>query len=134
MQAQEILKYKIISSDLIEVKLPLTKSHIIRENNGLIFCSVYKGLKGLFRKDFEETKKFGRKICYNVKEKLNNEGFFTSDELPNYGITEGETKAILKKTKAGENNLVAIFVYGKEEAQKTKDLLDTLLRQARNFT
>ena len=103
MKVQEILNKKIESSDLIEVKLQLTNSHIIHENNGLIYCSVYKGLKGLFRKDIEETKEFGRKICDRVKEKLNNDGFFTSDELPNYGITEEETKTILKKTKAGNS-------------------------------
>jgi len=132
MSVQESLNKNRVSSNLIEVKLPLTKSHIIRENNFTIYCSVYTGLRGSFRKDVEETKKFGRKICDEIKNKLKNDGFFTSDELPNYGITKAEIRAIFEKTKAGKSDLVAIFAYDRINAQKTKDCLDTLLRQDRN--
>jgi len=130
MRVQEILKLGITPSELIEIKLLQTKSHIIQQNNNTIYCCIYKKLKGLFRKDIRETKEFGRKICDKVKEKLKNEGFFTSDELPNYGISEEELKIILERIDAKEDDLVAIFVYNKEESQRTKDFLDELLKQA----
>lgn len=118
----------LVSSELIAVRLPLTLSRIVKENNGIIYCSVYKGLKGSFRKDAGETKKFGRKIYDEVKQKINNKGFFTSDELPNYGINRRETKIILREAKASQNDLVVIFAYNKNEAQETKDFLDGLLK------
>jgi len=129
---KEILYKGIESSYLMEIKLLQTRSNIIQQNRGIIYCSVYKGLKGLFRKDIEETKKFGRVICDTIKEKLKCKGFFTTDELPRYGVSRKETKTILKETNAEKNDLVVIFAYGREEAQRTKDLLDQLLKQARN--
>lgn len=132
MKVQEILKNRVESSDLIEIELPKTKSQIVQENKDMIYCSVYKGLRGLFRKDVEETRKFGRKICDAVKEKLDNDGFFTTDELPNYGVGGEEKETILKETKAEKDDLVAVFVYDEDEARKTKNLLDKLLRRACN--
>jgi len=133
MGVQEILKHCITSSGLIEIKLPQTKSHIIQRNNNTIYCCVYEGLEGLFRKDIEETKEFGRKICDKVKEEMKNNGFFTSDELPNYGISDEELKIIFERVDAQEHDLAVIFVYDKEESQRTKDLLDKLLRQTSKY-
>lgn len=132
MKVQEILKNGFESSDLTEVELTQTKSYIVRENNRTVYCSVYKGLRGLFRKDVEGTRNFGRKICDAVKEKLDNDGFFTTDELPNYGVDEEEKRTILKETKAEKDDLVAVFVYDEDEARKTKNLLDKLLRRVCN--
>lgn len=119
----------IKSSNLIKIELPKTKSHIIQQNKGIIFCSVYKGLKGIFRKDIEEANKLGDEICNMVKEELNNQGFFSIDELPGYGISKKDTETILKKTKAGEKDLVLIFAYNKRDSQKTKEFLDETLKQ-----
>ena len=130
MAVREILGRGISSSGIVEVRLPSTKSQIISQNKGLVYCSVYKGLRGLFRKDIEETREFGRRICDSVKEKLGNNGFFTSDELPNYGISEEEKAKIANEAGAGADDLVAIVVYDKEESKKTKELLDKLLTQA----
>jgi Glu-tRNA(Gln) amidotransferase subunit E-like FAD-binding protein len=123
---------EIKSSELIEVRLPSTKSRIVKENNGIIYCSVYKELKGSFRKDVEGTKKFGRKICDEVKQNLSTQGFFTSDELPNYGLNKRDTEIILRETQAAQNDLVVIFAYGKIESQKAKEFLDGLLRKSVN--
>jgi glutamyl-tRNA(Gln) amidotransferase subunit E len=129
MTVKEILSKGVKSSDLIEIRLPKTESNIIKQNKGILFCSKYEGFKGLFRKDDEETSEFGRKICDKVKEELGNQGFFTSDELPNYGISEDELASILKMTNAGEDDLIVFLIYDKAEAQKTKELLDRLLNQ-----
>jgi Glu-tRNA(Gln) amidotransferase subunit E-like FAD-binding protein len=85
----------------------------------------------LFKKDVEETKKFGRRVCDRVIQELNNRGFFTTDEVPNYGISPREVEQIFQDTKADkENDLIAIFAYNREEAQRTKDFLDELLLKA----
>jgi len=120
---------EIKSSKLIKIKLSKTNSHIIQQNKGIFFCSVYLGLKGIFKKDIKEHNKFGRKICDIVKEKINNHGFFTSDELPSYGISKKELKEIYNQTKAEENDLIIIFAYNKKESQKTKEFLDKLLKE-----
>ena len=127
MVVKELLSKGINSSDLIEVKLSNSKSHIILNNKGKIYCSVYKGLSGLFRKDTQETGDFGRKTCDEVKARLGNHGFFTSDELPHYGITREEINEIYEKTGASRGDLIAFFAYGKEEAEKTKRLLNKVL-------
>lgn len=64
-----------------------------------------------------------------VKEKINNHGFFTSDELPSYRISKKELKEIYNQTKAEENDLIIIFAYNKKESQKTKEFLDKLLKE-----
>jgi len=128
MLIKKLLSRGLISSDLIKINLPNSKSNIIQKNKGVIYCSKYKGLKGLFGKGAIETERFGRKICDIVKERMNNQGFFSSDELPNYGIKGSEFKIILKKIKADKNDLIVFFAYGKKEAKKTKDLLDNLLK------
>ncbi|MBU0907607.1 MAG: hypothetical protein KKD18_05290 [Nanoarchaeota archaeon] len=127
MVVKEILQRELKSSALIRVILQNTKSKIIQDNNKTIYCSVYYNFKGLFRKDSEETKKFGKKICDAVKSKLKNHGFFTSDELPNYGVSERDLELIKQELQPDDNDLIILFAYQKEEAQKTKDLLNRLL-------
>ena len=120
---------EIKSSGLIKVELPKSKSHIIQQNKGIIFCSVYKGLGGMFDKSINEKNKFGNKICDITKKELDNKGFFTSDELPGYGISKEELNIIINKTKARKKDLIVMFAYDKKESQKTKEFLDKVLKQ-----
>lgn len=83
----------------------------------------------MFDKSIKKKNKFGIKICNIVKKNLNNHGFFTSDELPGYGISKGEKEFIFKITKAKENDLVVLFAYDKKESQRTKDFLDGVLKK-----
>jgi len=111
-------------SEMIEIKLPESKSNIIQKNNGIVYCGVYSGLAGLFRKDTEETKIFGRELCDKVKKRFHNKGFFTSDELPAYGISTEETKLIINKTNAEEKDLIMILSYNQEESEKIKEFIE----------
>jgi Glu-tRNA(Gln) amidotransferase subunit E-like FAD-binding protein len=119
----------IDSSGLIAVHLSNTKSNIIHSNGEVIYCSVYKGCRGLFikGKDNHATEIFGRIVCDEVIERLNNKGFMTSDELPNYGISQKDLEILLKETAAAIDDLVVIFAYPLSKAHSTKELLDKLL-------
>jgi len=55
MVVQQILSNGLKSSDLILINLPGTGSRIIQQNGNKIWCSKYERLKGLFRKDIDET-------------------------------------------------------------------------------
>ena len=91
-------------------------------------------MKGLFRKDVDETKKYGRLVCDTVAEKLNNFGFFTSDERPEYGISYGISKKeydyIFDYIEAKEDeHLVVMFAYPEREALHSQDFFEKLLRK-----
>lgn len=77
---------QVILSELVSIKFSRTKSHIVQSNGNIVYCANYRGLKKLFRKDIEETRVFGRRICDTVATIMRNHGFFTTDELPNYGL------------------------------------------------
>lgn len=133
MLVQKILSNGLKSSNLILINLPKTKSRIIRKNGNKIWCSKYERLQGLFRKDVNETLKFGRKVCDVVAQKMENRGFFTTDERPEYGISYGistnEYRYIFREVEADENqDLVVIFAYDLGEAEETKRVLDKILK------
>ncbi|MGQ0793316.1 MAG: GAD domain-containing protein [Deltaproteobacteria bacterium] len=123
---------QIIYSDLVSITLPRSKSRIVRNNGDQVHCALYRGIKGLFRKDVGETRAFGRGICDKVAAAMNNRGFFTSDELPNYGISESERDAIVNRLAADpEEDLILIFAYGGEEARASLRLCEDLIREAK---
>ena len=114
---------------MVTIKLPNTKSNIIRRNNRKIFCVIYKNKKGLFRKDVHETKIFGRKICDEVSELMGNDGFFSSDELPNYGISQKEVDYIFSLLSPKENDLIVFFAYPEDEARKTNEAFNEIMNK-----
>ena len=129
LQIWHIIRIGINSDGLISLKIEHTKSRIIQRNNNIIYCAIYKGLKGLFRKgeSCHSTEVFGRIICDAIKQELDNQGFFTSDELPSYGLSRSELRSIIRSTGAQKSDLVAIFAYDIIRARRTKELLDRLL-------
>ncbi len=112
---------------MILVTLPYTKSRIVQKNDNQLFCEIYKNKRGWFRKDVKETKIFGRKVCDEVGQRLGNNGFFTSDELPKYGISEVEFNYILGCVKPVENDLVVFFAYSDREAKEANKVLGDIL-------
>lgn len=135
MIVNELISQNPVSpSVLYLVDMPETNSRIIQENNHQIYCAKYPRLKGLFRKDVEETKSFGRKFCDHIAEKRNNKGFFTSDERPkfgtSYGISEKEYDFIFEEISADQDHhLVVMFAYPEREALETKESFEIKLRQ-----
>ena len=104
---------EILSSELVEVKLPATRSNIIIDNDNSIYVAKIKNLEGLFVKEEENTRVIGRLICDLVKDKFQCKGFFTSDELPRYGITRTEVTEIFHSAnkKKNDGDLLIFYAY-----------------------
>ena len=131
---KDLMLYPVSPSVLYYVELPETKCKIIKNNGNKLYCAKYPLIKGLFRKDVDETKKYGRIICDKVAEKLDNFGFFTSDERPeygiSYGITEKEYAYMFEQVGAKEDeHLVVMFAYPEREALESKIFFEKLLRK-----
>ncbi len=134
MTVKDIVLNAISPSPLFLVELPDTKCRIIKNNHSRVYCGVYPLIGGLFRKDVEETKKFGRAMCDAVAEKMNNHGFFTTDETPehgiSYGLSEREYEYIYERTGASKDrHLVVMFAYPEREALETQTCFEELLRR-----
>lgn len=135
MTVKELVLNAITPSPLFLIELPNTKCRIIKNNDSRVYCGVYPLIGGLFRKDIEETKKFGRAMCDEVAQKMDNHGFFTTDETPEYGISYGiseeEYKHIYEQTGASpDHHLVVMFAYPEREALETQTYFEELLRKA----
>ncbi len=131
---KNLMYYPVGPSTLYLVEFPKTKCKIIKNNGNKIYCAKYPLIKGLFRKDVDETKKYGRLICDTVAEKFDNFGFFTSDERPEYGISYGISKKeyeyIFDYIEAKEDeHLVVMFAYPEREALHSQDFFERLLRK-----
>ncbi len=134
MTAKDIVLNAISPSPLYLVELPKTKCRIIKNNGSRVYCGVYPLIGGLFRKDVEETKIFGRALCDAVAEKMNNQGFFTTDETPehgiSYGLSEKEYEHIYERTGASKGrHLIVMFAYPEREALETQTCFEELLRK-----
>lgn len=115
----------ITASPLLAVSFEDTKSGILENNNKMAYCFTLSGIEGLFRKDREPSLKYGRGVCDSVKDAFDCDGFFTSDELPRYGISRAERRYLLDTmgTQAGDGNLVVMLAYPHNLAVKIRDYL-----------
>jgi Glu-tRNA(Gln) amidotransferase subunit E-like FAD-binding protein len=91
-------------------------SLILRAKLNKIHFFRVDGLEGAFVKEGENTRRFGRKICDLVKEKFSCMGFFTSDELPRYGISRKQKKAMFEIINKKEGQLIIFLAYDRDKA------------------
>lgn len=121
----------IVATELRQVHFNETRSGILQANDNMAFCFKLLGLEGLFRKDQEPSKQYGRYVCDLVKDTFDCGGFFTSDELPRYGITRREKRYLfteMDKTPS-DGDLVVICVYDADLSTRIRDYLIDYLRQ-----
>jgi len=103
-----------------------TDSTLVAANNGAIHSFVIRNAGGLFRKDSDEPRQFGRYYCDLVKAKHNNSGFFTTDELPRYGLSAGLRPKILEPFGGDvELDVGVISVYRRMESLAVRETLLT---------
>ncbi len=72
------------------------------------------GMKDLLGKKVQAERSFGKELADRVKVITGLGGITHSDELPNYGITQEETKKLLTFFKCDKNDVV-VFVVGKKQ-------------------
>ena len=112
----------LVRDALVEVPLE-GGSRIVDLNGSRVWCARYPGLAGLFRKDRGPSKELGRALCDEVKDRFGCLGFFTTDELPRYGIGRSERRAILAQTGAGPADCVMVYAYSERAARAIDDYL-----------
>ena len=123
-------------SSLVPVQFPETRSGILQINGNMAYCCTFAGLEGLFRKDQDATRIYGRGLCDFVKAAFHCDGFFTSDELPRYGITRTEIRSMYKtmRVEPGEGVLIAIFAYDYFLSSRIRGfLIDHFAREVRGI-
>ena len=112
---------------MITVTLSKTKSKIVKGNQNIVYCVKYNNIAGVFRKDIDISFKFGRLLCDQIKNEFNNFGFFTTDEIPRYGLSQKDKEQILLDCNATNLDLVVIFAYPYTLALNTYHRLNELL-------
>lgn len=115
---------------LTRIELPESRSGIVQENDGIVYANTLSGREGLFRKDREPSREFGRRLCDEVKELFDCQGFFTTDELPGYGVSRAETRRIYDETGASDADLVLLYAYPEGLAAKIDEYVVSRIRRA----
>ncbi|MDP4008199.1 MAG: hypothetical protein Q8P68_03340 [Candidatus Peregrinibacteria bacterium] len=123
-------------SKLGVVKLPDCKSDIVINNDHQLFYFILLGLTGLFRKSIEASLIFGKDVCQMVKDQTETNGFFTSDELPGYGITRADLDNILQQveiTPHPPEDLIFFLGYKKAIAEKVRASIIAVLKEKKSM-
>ena len=116
---------------LQKIVLKNSKSDIVNSNKcrfsnkSILYVDVCRGDAGLFDKNVAKSARFGEYICKLISKEFSCKGFFTSDELPGYGITEDETKKLYEFSGASENDLIIFYAYPKKLAIQINDVVMT---------
>ena len=95
-----------------------SNSKVIRkalESGGRVQAVLLTGYGGLLKTELQPGRRFGTELSDHAKVFGGVGGIFHTDELPAYGITEEDVKAVRKKVGASENDGV-VFVAADVEA------------------
>jgi Glu-tRNA(Gln) amidotransferase subunit E-like FAD-binding protein len=111
--------------DLVQIMLPHTRSRLVQQNEGYLYGCTFYGLEGLFRKDQPATLTYGRMLCDRVKDVFTCNGFFTSDELPRYGIRRAEIRQIFGQMgkEDEDGHLLVLCAYDRHLSSQIREFL-----------
>ncbi|WMW23216.1 Glu-tRNA(Gln) amidotransferase subunit GatE [Methanolobus mangrovi] len=92
-----------------------TQSKVIKKTikKGKVYAILLRGFSGFVGREVQPGRRLGTEFSDRAKTSGVG-GIFHTDELPNYGITEGEVQALRMEVGAGENDAV-IMVADREE-------------------
>jgi glutamyl-tRNA(Gln) amidotransferase subunit E len=111
--------------DLKDVLIDTSSKIILKAEN--VFAIKLKGFKGLIGMEIQPGRRFGTELAGYAK-KMGVSGLFHSDELPAYGITESELRA-LNEFMGLENEDAFILIADKLE--KVQNALQEVQRRAK---
>ncbi|WP_297068861.1 Glu-tRNA(Gln) amidotransferase subunit GatE [Thermococcus sp.] len=86
------------------------------ENGGRVLAVKLPGFRGLIGREIQPGRRLGTEMADRAKKYVR--GIFHIDELPNYGITELEINAVIKKLDLGENDAFVLVAAQKGTAKK----------------
>ena len=103
-----------------------TKSKIIAKAES-VFAIKLNGFKGLIGMEIQPGRRFGTELAGYAK-KMGVSGLFHTDELPAYGITEGEVNALNEFLGLGDEDA---FILIADENEKVINALQEVQRRAK---
>lgn len=97
-----------------------TDSEIIKKalTDGGVYAVRLEGFEGLLGKELIPDRRFGTELSDYASVYGGVEGIFHTDELPGYGITEGEVDNLKNTVEASENDAVVIIADKEEKGEK----------------
>jgi Glu-tRNA(Gln) amidotransferase subunit E-like FAD-binding protein len=105
-----------------------THSRIVNGNGGRIWLLRIPGAGGRFGRRQPGYLDL-RPYCLQVKRNLHTGGFFTTDELPGYGLTRADLSMIRFAAAATHDDLVVCFAYDKRLAERAAQMVLPYLTQ-----
>ncbi|ADV65175.1 Glu-tRNA(Gln) amidotransferase subunit GatE [Desulfurococcus mucosus] len=110
-----------------------TASKIIRRvlstPGGGVYAVVLPGFKGLLGMELQPGRRFGTELADYARVWGGVGGIFHTDELPNYGITEEEVRALYGKTHASPDRDAIVIVA--DASEKAVEALKAVVERAR---
>jgi len=86
-------------------------------NKGAVLGIRVQNCKGLIGKEVQPKRRLGTELSDRAKTAASVKGLFHSDELPNYGITDGEIAAITKKLECAPQDAFILVADTKEKSE-----------------
>ena len=93
-----------------------TECKVIRDvisSNGGVYALKLPCFKGILKIEVQPKRRFGTELSDRARVLAGVNGIFHTDELPAYGITEGEVKRLLEAVSASQDDAV-VFVASQE--------------------
>lgn len=138
-RAMRILKdvdiKSLLEDKLMDITFPRPiNSKIVNSVDGKLYFFEIKNSEGLFNKKHSDNINFGRKFCDDVSNHFNNNGFFTSDELPRYGINRKNLREVYSKIgkEKGDGKTIVFLAYPKEESEKVMKYMKEYFLKLKN--
>ena len=133
--SKELKKRGVREEDIVEEFYDVTdifentKSKIIAriiKQGGKVLAIKLPKFRGLIGMEIQPGRRLGTEMADRAKKYV--KGIFHIDELPNYGITQGEVHAVIERLKLGDEDA---FVLVAAEEETAKKALREVLQRAR---
>jgi len=85
---------RIVAGPLRRTALPGSRSRILATTEGRVWLFSIQGGRGWFSKDDEHSLRRGRALCDQIIHRHACQGFITTDELPQYGLSRRDRAAL----------------------------------------
>lgn len=109
-----------------------TASKVVKssmKNGGVVLACVLKGFDGLVGKEVQPGRRLGTELSDRAK-RAGVGGIFHSDELPAYGITTEEVRAVRSLLSAEDEDCVVLVTAPKDRAEKALEGVAARAREA----
>ncbi|WAX78122.1 hypothetical protein [Streptomyces sp. KMM 9044] len=110
---------------LVPMLMADSSSRILARTDGMLHGFCIRGRRGMFSKEHDESRAFGRTWCDRVREKFHCAGFFTTDELPRYGLSAEDRETLFRLYRKAdiERDVMVLLTYERELAQRIRAFL-----------